>query len=439
MENVGVVGTNEYLCWLSQAMKADLSFLFPSACYVIDVEEPQDMNGIAMLMRKCWWINGQGEKDINSEEEWAEKIKDKVIWWGDVARTCYLFTPKEDTLITDFEEYLKTHDRTGKEVKEDSESTTWNYIQKKPTEKTGICFDEKFEEDTKLQKGRLYYIIFYDDKSPISEGERDRILISRDPEFGKEQTEFTAWLEEMLKEVVSFGAWKTKYCYSPEGKKEREEEKEKATEFFNNLINTLEDCSKLSVNEQCSCTQDFHPVTLGDYKIKFEKTDTASELTLIDKNDKTVERLSKQIPRVLKKENSYSGLISSEDEKITQQTSSYYELTLQPDKTFVLKKRISELGYKPFLSNCKTIAEKLSCENYKKEKDCFAHSDKCYPSLKRDGSFLCQHCGEDFKCSKVDEKWCDIKTWCSINCELQIEEQLIDNVYTSFKKCVQSK
>lgn len=445
MENVGTVGLNEYLCWLSQAMKADLSFLFPSACYVIDVEELQDMEGISLLMRKCWWINGQGEKDINSEENWANKIKNEVIKWSDMARTCYLFTPKEDTPITDFEEYLKTHDRTGKEVKEDSESTTWNYIQKKSTEKTGICFDKKFEDDPKLQKGKMYYIIFYDDKSLISEGERDRILISRDPEFGKEQTGFTAWLENVGEKITDLitlkekrlKAWDDRYCYSPEGARSEEREEEKAIEFFNDLITVLEDCSKLSVDKQCLCTQDFQPVRLGNYKIKFKKTDSTSELTLINENGRTVEGLSKKIPYILLKEDRDSNSISSKDVD--------YELTLQPDKTIALRKRkeIEHAPIEPPLPDCKTVAEefakekeeeeqKILCRGYG-EAECFV-SDECYPSKKE--PFSCEYCGDDFNCIMLTvEEWCGMKEWCSTNCKWKVEELITTEGVMRSEEC----
>ncbi len=202
MKNVGTVGINEYICWLSKTMQADLLFLFPSACYPIDVEEQKDELGISVLMRKCWWMYGQGNKDITSGKTWAEKATKKVISWYDMAGTCYMFTPKDDIEIQEFITYLRTHDKSGNTAKEGSKETTWDYIQKISNEKTGICFDEKIEG--KLLKGKRYFIIFYDDRSPIMTtiGVRDRILISRDPEFGVDQTGLLAWAKERF---VSLG------------------------------------------------------------------------------------------------------------------------------------------------------------------------------------------------------------------------------------------
>lgn len=216
MRNVGMVGMNEYICWLSKTMQADILFLFPSACSPIDVEEQKDELGISILMRKCWWMYGQGEKDITSGETWAEKAAKKVISWYDLAGTCYMFTPKNDTNIQDFIVYLRSHDKSGSPKKEDFKETTWGYIQKTATEQTGICFDEKLEG--KLLKGKIYFIIFYDDRSVISKGIRDKILISRDPEFGVSQTGLLAWAKERF---VSLGCedWKTQW--------EKEQERQK--------------------------------------------------------------------------------------------------------------------------------------------------------------------------------------------------------------------
>lgn len=298
MENVGVVGLNEYICWLSQAMKADLTFLFPSACNPIDVDEPQTMEGIASLMRKCWWMHGQGEKDIVSSEGTITKLADKTIFkWWDVARTCYLFTPKEDIHLTKIEEYLHTHDRVGNEVRKDSKPSTWYYIQKEDKKERGVCFDKNLleKEEGKLQKGKRYFIIFYDERSQFLKAEenRDKIMISRDPNFGESQTGISGTLRtwgEVLKGLLKLKSiWGR--CYDPKVAQIIEAEESKAENFFNKIKNIFMTCSQITEPVECVCdNSDINPSELPrGYKINIKAPPAGSDeytLSLINKDGK---------------------------------------------------------------------------------------------------------------------------------------------------------
>lgn len=307
MNNVGTVGMNEYLCWLSQTMKADLSFLFPSGCQVIDKEEdPVDKQGISILMRKCWWMHGQGEKDVPGglSLDWA-----MVVGWTDVARTCYIFTPENDTSLKEFETYMRTHDRTGTEKKIDSETTTWAYIQKKPTKETGICFDKRIaNEGDKLQKGKRYFIIFYDDRAPLSAtGVRDRIIISRDPNFGIEQTGDFAWLRSTL-------LGKT-WCVSWEERQEKKEAKIEATKSFEVITSKFKECANTKTTKTCIC--DNSEMRLNDlpegYKIKLaQKAASKSSLTLYDDKGNVTEEIFDVVITYTTKLGIIRGLVTKE-------------------------------------------------------------------------------------------------------------------------------
>ncbi|MDP2909417.1 MAG: hypothetical protein Q8N77_06455 [Nanoarchaeota archaeon] len=299
MTNVGRVGLNEYVCWFSHALKADLTFLFPSGCQTIDVEKTQTETDIARLMRTCWWMHGQGDKDITTGETLAGILAQRSIWWYDIARTCYVFTPDKDVPVTDLENYLRRRDKSGKEIEKDSKATAWYYIQKKDREEIGICMDRREE---KLQKGKKYFIIFYDDRSPISQGVRDRILISRDPNFGEKETGFIIWstklFEKGIKTLEQFlgmkiNPWNNK-CYlwediirKTETALEEKKLEEQATEIFNEVSDKFRECYETEPKENCMC--DDSEMSLESlpqgYEIKVER-ESANEYNLALYNEK---------------------------------------------------------------------------------------------------------------------------------------------------------
>lgn len=281
MENVGTVGWNEYVCWFSHALKGKITFLFPSGCYPIDIEKEQDKQGISVLMRKCWWMHGQGEDDIPTAETTIGAGAVKVISWYDIARTCYIFIPKEDINLQELGTYLRDYDKSGKKLdkkERDTKKTTWGYIQKVSSDKTGICFGEDIEGT--LIKGRAYYIIFYDDRGPLSKGVRDRIMISRDPEFGEGQTGIIAYIKEHF---TSLGC--------RDWRKEAQEEVTEgvnealAMKLFENLMTYLKECSKVTGNERCYCGSNLE-ILPGGYAIKIEMIeDKKYQVSLLQKGN----------------------------------------------------------------------------------------------------------------------------------------------------------
>lgn len=447
MENVGVVGLNEYTCWLSQAMKADLSFLFPSACSPIDVEESQTMEGIASLMRKCWWMHGQGDKDIITAKTTLGKGYEKVISWKDLSSTCYLFTPKEDIHLTKLEEYLHTYDRVGNVVRRDSQSSTWYYIQKEDREERGICFDKRFleKEEEKLQKGKRYFIIFYDDRSPLSNGERDKILITRDPDFGKDQTGFLAWVKEKVGKLVSIWGW----CYDPEEAQTEEAEGSKAATFFNNLVTILKECSKVTLDKECQCGSKLDTLPFG-YSVKFEKIEEKKYKLSLLKEGKLYEENGKnftgevggrigfwrdRMEEALEK-SCFPGIIKERQPKMESDLTNYY-VAYHPNSgregckdnagiylmtEFRGWKTCQVLSAEIEEAKAKAEQKKL-CEGYEKESECLDNLAKCYPAYEIIGSKVyfppnsCKYCEDDFECSDLEyQKACDLNP-CGKTCK----------------------
>jgi len=278
MKNVGVVGMNEYTCWLSKTMKAQLSFIFPSTCSVIDVKDEQDKAGIASLIRKCWWMHGQGEADI------SETFSEKYNWFYDQSRTCYVFTPKEDILWKDLEIYLRSYGKSGEKKQEDSQETTWGYVQRKTTAQ-GICFDRGMED--KLIKGKRYFIIFYDERAAFKTGDEDRIMISRDPDFGVKQTGDLEGMRNALYGEV------THWCKSWKVVLEESEKENTAMTLFDNLINSLKECSKITGRDSCYCGQKIE-ITPEGYSIKIEKLSEKKYKVSLLKGRETFEKNGKK-------------------------------------------------------------------------------------------------------------------------------------------------
>jgi hypothetical protein len=235
-------------------------------------------------------MHGQGEEDITTGETAAGLVGNKAAWWYNIARTCYIFTPKEDIPIQDFLTYLRNYDKSGKEIKkeEDSKKTTWGYIQDVESAgaaagaETGICFDIKTAGDV-LSKGKLYYIIFYDDRGPISKGPRDRIMISRDPNFGSDQVGVIGWLDSLF----------NTYCYNWREGAQETGNQEKAKAFFDKLIKVLQRCGKLTGTKTCACDDsllDTQGELPNDFSIKIKQLNENSyEISLLDRNKKVYE------------------------------------------------------------------------------------------------------------------------------------------------------
>ncbi len=466
MENVGTVGTNEYICWFSHALKGKITFLFPSACYPIDVEKEQDQQGVSMLMRKCWWMQGQGEEDIVTGETNVGVLVKKGVSWYDIARTCYLFAPKEDIDVKDFMTYLREYDKSGKKLDEkeqDSKKTTWGYIQKTSTEKTGVCFDKELPENT-LFKGLTYYIIFYDDRGPFSNGARDRIMISRNPEFGAKQTGFFSWVGNILRKFVKLGSLSyDTYCYDwTEKSKEKQEEAEKKFEeaqqertalpFFNNLITYLKECSEVVGQDTCYCGAKLEGAPAG-YSIKVEKIDEKKYKVALLKGRETFEKDGKKFEEEIRgrlgvwAERSPSkgacGIIGQGSMRnvyvegnIDQTYTIYHPNTRGDCKSSSGVYLVGESDKVRTLSNIRECSEVMVeleekirqeeqrklCKTYSQD-ECYTNKDKCYPQVVQNLELTgylyqgCESCAYNFECTKLlSEETCNLNP-CSKTCK----------------------
>ncbi|MBM3199610.1 hypothetical protein FJZ53_01645 [Candidatus Woesearchaeota archaeon] len=474
MENVGVVGLNEYVCWMSKALQADFSFLFPSACHEIDMtKEPQGKQQISILMRKCWWMYGQGEKDLIYESKSRSVIRDNVVGktadkiidklsWADVPQICYMFTPKEDMELADFKAYLKKYDRSGELTKdEDTKETTWGYIQKSPSEKSGICFDDRLKG--KMLKGKIYYVMFYDDRGFLSKGTRDRIFITRDANFGEDQAGFLAW----AKEIFSSDG-----CEDYGKIAAREAAKAGAKTFFSKTVEILQRCMKTSGDKPCVCDDSsLDPLNElpTSYSVEFKKvSEKTYKVSLLDAEGKvyvengkefsnTIDgnrlgnwgerELSRKIERTMPK--CLPGEITA-DYKITKYLKDY-RVIYHPNNEFP-KCFISGQEHDPKTEDfaimyliqqdttgfpkCSELPAQLAkeqelalkeqqralCKSYD-QTACYANSVKCFPYVIQNADLTgyvfssCESCEYGFKCSQLmSEETCKLNP-CSTACK----------------------
>ena len=227
-QDVGMAGLDEYFCWGTNILSSEVLSFFPTTCSPNIVKEA-DKQKISSLMRRCWWMYGRGEKDISFSSNFGI----------DEPYPCYAFIPSEDIELSELRDYIRTHGIGEKTIKEDDDSTTWNYIQARSED--GLCFDKATEG--KLLKGKPYYLDFYDEAKIHKDGVRDRLLISRLSTFGGK--------------IESFAEIFFDYCYNIEERvieeKIKNVEKEEAEELFDKLIKDLQRCSKITKDEPCIC------------------------------------------------------------------------------------------------------------------------------------------------------------------------------------------
>jgi hypothetical protein len=169
-------------CWVTNNLKAGGSFfsLIPSCSR--NLAEDVDMEKFASLVRGTWWMYLQGEEDLGN-------AADEIF-------LAYVFTPKEDISL---EEYFKYILSTNHGEKSDIAHSDYAYLEKNTIGQT-LCFDKSGEDNSinnfYLEKGKTYYIMFYDDQPPTSIG-GDRILISPDPDF-----DATKWSSKIISTIL---------------------------------------------------------------------------------------------------------------------------------------------------------------------------------------------------------------------------------------------
>ena len=157
-------------CWLTNSIKCTGGVFasIPTLCTPETVDDPIDTAKLASLTRETWWMFKENTCDLGN-------VVDKIY-------PVYAFTPKEDMSLVDFTAYTLTHNSAGQIVSGDK--SDYAYLETNTPGQT-ICFDKSKEDSAisnlKLEKGKVYYILYYDDQ-PIKE-EGDKILITDNPKF----------------------------------------------------------------------------------------------------------------------------------------------------------------------------------------------------------------------------------------------------------------
>ena len=175
------------ICWATNSIKCGggLFVALPS-CTLETLEEPIDETQFASLLRATYWMYKQGECDFGVQEDQVYPV--------------YSFQLSEDINLGEFLNSL-TQRKDGEIIKNlDIKYSDLAYLEDGTYYQT-LCFDTNDKEgisNKKLVKGKLYYIIYYDDASQLVAGilssreKSDAILISDDPTFDKE------WFEQFL-------------------------------------------------------------------------------------------------------------------------------------------------------------------------------------------------------------------------------------------------
>ena len=165
------VALKEYVCWATNLINHNIG-AFPTTCRLSVVNEPvKKEEEISALMRKCYWMYGQGEWDIAD------------IRPTDRTYQCYAFTPDRDISLSALKGYMLAHSKgeTARNIE-----TDYNFLQEGNIN-DGVCIDKAMANslNEEFKKGRVYYIIFRDDRGRllVGRGLRDRILISENPDF----------------------------------------------------------------------------------------------------------------------------------------------------------------------------------------------------------------------------------------------------------------
>ena len=175
-------------CWLTNSVKCSGGVFtsMPTLCTLETVDDPVDTAKLASLTRETWWMFKENTCDFGN-------VADEIY-------PVYAFTPKEDISLVDFTAYTLTHNSAGQVVSGDK--SDYAYLETNTPGQT-ICFDKSKEDSAisnlKLEKGKVYYMLYYDDQ-PISE-EGDKILITENADF-----DVGYWKEVGIATVIAAGA-----------------------------------------------------------------------------------------------------------------------------------------------------------------------------------------------------------------------------------------
>lgn len=180
--NSGVLtqeSTTQTACWLTNSIKCSggVFSAMPSLCNLDTVALPNDPKDatlaeakLASLVRETWWMYKENTCDFGNS--------------ADEVYPVYAFTSKEDISIPEYMGYTLTHNSAAGTNPVNAEKSDYAYLETNTAGQT-ICFDKSNKDSAianlKLEGGKVYYIMYYDDQ-PIKQN-GDKILITDNPDF----------------------------------------------------------------------------------------------------------------------------------------------------------------------------------------------------------------------------------------------------------------
>ena len=151
------LGYPTFSCWMTLGFRQGfLDFmkpLFPNGCRMQALEEPADAKAIAKILTNTWFMRGQGD--------WDEQASDTIF-------AAYSFISVKDIKIEELITFLR-RSKEGEDGKaKDVTYSDYAYLQKGSKGQT-VCFQKNIIEDDGLKEGKIYYVVFYDDDTDISD------------------------------------------------------------------------------------------------------------------------------------------------------------------------------------------------------------------------------------------------------------------------------
>ncbi len=165
-------GFQETVCAFSVRVKAKLGF-FPLGCRPIQIkgitgDEESVKKQVAELMKKCWWMYGEGKVDT--------KVVSNPVYDCYVIRN-FKISKDEKISLLEFFKFLRADngnfDRYWDYISSDGEYT--------------VCFDSntlgKTQDDDIFKTETVLFIRFHDDSIMWGAGKEDGILLTHDQDF----------------------------------------------------------------------------------------------------------------------------------------------------------------------------------------------------------------------------------------------------------------
>ncbi len=170
--------TKVYGCWISNGIMASNAITrgaMSVPCKQEIIENPLSKDELAVYLKDVWFMFGKGKWDFHiTSDDWI---------------IVTAFKMKEDVTLKDLYLHLMTHKGARSLVEggtldlKDLASSDYNYLQSGSPGQT-VCFHEDLKPKdgiAGLAKGKVYYILFWDDTARGS-STGDKIIITTKPE-----------------------------------------------------------------------------------------------------------------------------------------------------------------------------------------------------------------------------------------------------------------